>query len=98
MHGLAGQSGWRWIFIMEGILTVIVGAAGWLFIVDFPEDARQTRWFLTHREIEVMTDRVDRDRGDAHVTPFNLKEYLGNAFDWMAWMFALNFCMTAVVK
>lgn len=98
MHGVAGKAGWRWIFIMEGILTVVVGLVGFILIVDFPEDARQTRWFLTDREINIMIDRVDKDRGDANLTPFVLKEYLGNARDWKGWMFALNFCMTTVVK
>ncbi|OOQ86333.1 hypothetical protein PEBR_21932 [Penicillium brasilianum] len=98
MHGMAGKAGWRWIFILEGTLTVVVGLLGFILIVDFPEDARQTRRFLTDREIDIMMDRVEKDRGDAHVTPFAFKEYLGNARDWKGWMFALNFCMTTVVN
>lgn len=97
MHGVDGKAGWRWIFIMEGILTVAVGLLGFIFIVDFPEDARRTKWFLTDREIDIMIDRVEKDRGDAHVTPFNMKEYLQNVYDWKGWMFAFNFAMTATV-
>ncbi|KAF9894595.1 hypothetical protein FE257_006483 [Aspergillus nanangensis] len=97
MEGIQGKAGWRWIFIMEGVLTVLMGLVGLTFIVDFPEDARRTRWFLTDREIDIMIDRVEKDRGDAHVTPFNLKEYLGFVADWKAWLFAFNFGMTAVV-
>ena len=97
MHGVDGKAGWRWIFIMEGILTVLVGFIGFIFIVDFPEDARRTRWFLTDREIDIMIDRVEKDRGDAHVTPFNLGEYLKNVYDWRGWLFAFNFAMTATV-
>jgi MFS family permease len=98
MHGLVGMAGWRWIFIIEGILTVVIGLIGWLFIVGFPEDAQQTRWFLTDGEIDIMMDRVEKDRGDSHVTPFILKRYLSHALEWKSWMFALNFCMTTVVK
>merc|ERR1712230_170535 len=44
MDGLADYSGWRWIFIMEGILTCVVGIIGYLFLVDFPDRAAKTSW------------------------------------------------------
>ncbi|KAL4973708.1 major facilitator superfamily domain-containing protein [Aspergillus desertorum] len=97
MHGLHGHAGWRWIFIIEGVLTVTIGLAGFLLIVDFPEDARRTRWFLADREIDIMIDRVEKDRGDAHVTPFVLKEYLKYGLEWQGWLLAVNFLMTAIV-
>ncbi|KAL2841143.1 major facilitator superfamily domain-containing protein [Aspergillus pseudoustus] len=97
MNGLQGHAGWRWIFIIEGVLTVVVGLVGFILIVDFPEDARRTKWFLTDREIDIMIDRVEKDRGDAHLTPFVLKEYLSYAFEWQGWLLAVNFLMTAIV-
>ncbi|KAL3434275.1 major facilitator superfamily domain-containing protein [Aspergillus tetrazonus] len=97
MHGLQGHAGWRWIFIIEGVLTVAIGLVGFVLIVDFPEDARRTRWFLTDREIDIMIDRVEKDRGDAHVTPFVLKEYLKYGLEWQGWLLAVNFLMTAIV-
>ncbi|OJJ04038.1 hypothetical protein ASPVEDRAFT_171768 [Aspergillus versicolor CBS 583.65] len=97
MDGIQGHAGWRWIFIIEGILTIAIGLLGFILIVDFPEDARRTRWFLTNAEIDIMIDRVDKDRGDAHVTPFVLKEYLQYAFEWQGWLLAVNFLMTAIV-
>ncbi|KAL4772952.1 major facilitator superfamily domain-containing protein [Aspergillus nidulans var. acristatus] len=97
MHGLEGHAGWRWIFIIEGVLTVAIGLVGFVLIVDFPEDARRTRWFLTDREIDIMIDRVEKDRGDAHVTPFVLKDYLKYGLEWQGWLLAVNFLMTAIV-
>ena len=39
MDGISGYSGWRWIFILEGLLTIAVGALSYLLISDFPETA-----------------------------------------------------------
>jgi hypothetical protein len=33
---LPGIAGWRWIFIMQGILTCVVALIGFVTIVDFP--------------------------------------------------------------
>ncbi|KAL4937803.1 hypothetical protein BDV06DRAFT_226590 [Aspergillus oleicola] len=97
MNGLQGHAGWRWIFIIEGVLTVAIGLMGFILIVDFPEDARQTRWFLKDHEIDIMIDRVQKDRGDAHVTPFVWREYLRYGLEWQGWLLAVNFLMTAIV-
>ncbi|KAH7416640.1 major facilitator superfamily domain-containing protein [Cadophora sp. MPI-SDFR-AT-0126] len=39
MGGLAGYRAWRWIFIMEGIITCLIGILGYIFMVDFPEQS-----------------------------------------------------------
>ncbi|KAL4964238.1 major facilitator superfamily domain-containing protein [Aspergillus stella-maris] len=46
MDGVANYAGWRWIFILEGILTVLVGAIAPFTMYDFPETAN----FLTDEE------------------------------------------------
>ncbi|CAF1407075.1 unnamed protein product [Rotaria sp. Silwood1] len=47
MAGVGGQEGWRWIFYLEGILTVIVGVLAFFLINDFPSDRPK---FLTESE------------------------------------------------
>ena len=43
--GTAGYNGWRWIFILEGILTVCIGLFGYVFVVNFPEQvAKKPAW------------------------------------------------------
>ncbi|KAL3442334.1 major facilitator superfamily domain-containing protein [Aspergillus insuetus] len=46
MDGVGNYAGWRWIFILEGILTVLVGVVAPFFMHDFPETAK----FLTEEE------------------------------------------------
>lgn len=37
MSGVGGYEGWRWIFILEGIATVILGVACFFFLIDSPK-------------------------------------------------------------
>ncbi|KAI9370254.1 major facilitator superfamily domain-containing protein [Aspergillus egyptiacus] len=46
MDGVGNYEGWRWIFILEGILTVLVGFIAPFTMYDFPETAS----FLTEDE------------------------------------------------
>lgn len=39
MRGIGGYEGWRWIFLLEGILSVVVGASCFFLLPDSPETA-----------------------------------------------------------
>ena len=61
MKGLGGYNGWRWIFIIEGIATVVVAALAKLVIVDWPE----TAGFLDGEERKLLFRRLEEDTGVA---------------------------------
>ncbi|KAF4635269.1 hypothetical protein G7Y89_g2829 [Cudoniella acicularis] len=84
MRGVAGWAGWRWLFLIEGIITFIVGIVSFFMM---PASAVQTKtWFrpkgwFTDREIKIVVNRVLRDdpsKGDMHnrqaITPRRLWE------------------------
>ncbi|KAF2401836.1 MFS general substrate transporter [Trichodelitschia bisporula] len=98
LNGRAGLGGWRWIFILEGVLTCVLGVIGFLFLVGFPEDAAKDWKFLTPREVKWVIDRVNADRGDAHTERFTLAKYLKGAADLKVWAFAMIFCCTTTVS
>ncbi|KAI9926087.1 hypothetical protein MW887_004548 [Aspergillus wentii] len=58
MDGIRGYSSWRWIFILEGIATVVIAAIAKLFIVDWPETAR----FLSEADREILLVRLKTDQ------------------------------------
>lgn len=37
MNGIGGLGGWAWIFILEGILTFLVGLLAYFFICNYPD-------------------------------------------------------------
>ena len=39
MHGVGGKPGWAWIFILEGLATVLAGVASHWLVHDFPDRA-----------------------------------------------------------
>lgn len=59
MDGVAGLRGWRWIFILEGILTTLVGASLHWTLPDSPETAS----FFSPGEKTFMAERLDNDSG-----------------------------------
>ncbi|KAK0649424.1 major facilitator superfamily domain-containing protein [Cercophora newfieldiana] len=94
MKGLAGLNGWRWIFVIEGLITIVIGIAGYWLLVDFPDSKRDTWKFLGQRERDWICARVHQDRGDVQVPPFSLKEYFRVGKDWKVWAYALLFFNT----
>lgn len=55
--GIPARS-WRAIFLLEGIMTVVVGIVSLAFLPDRPDTAR----FLTHEERQVATIRLKQER------------------------------------
>ncbi|EKD16149.1 putative phthalate transporter [Drepanopeziza brunnea f. sp. 'multigermtubi' MB_m1] len=98
MDGVAGYRGWRWIFIIEGIMTCCVALVGARFLLSFPDssNSRSLR-FLTADEQQCILERVNVDRGDADVAKFNFRQWLAGGKDWKIWAYALIFgCITTV--
>ncbi|OAR01925.1 hypothetical protein LLEC1_02383 [Akanthomyces lecanii] len=54
MHGVGGLEGWRWIFILEGLVTVLVAILSYFLLYDFPE----TAGFLTEEERAFVVYRL----------------------------------------
>ncbi|KAG8629741.1 hypothetical protein KVT40_001360 [Elsinoe batatas] len=99
MDGIAGKTGWRWIFIIEGILTCLIGIGAYIFLVSFPDDGAEKAWgFLKKAEIDWIIRKVDADRGDVALEPFTLGRFLRGGADWKIWVFALMFCFSTTVS
>lgn len=39
MNGIRGYYAWRWIFILEGLVTYVIAFASFFIISDFPDEA-----------------------------------------------------------
>ncbi|PNS21545.1 hypothetical protein CAC42_904 [Sphaceloma murrayae] len=91
--------GWRWIFILEGVLTCAIGVGAYIFLVSFPDDGAEKAWsFLKKNEVDWIIRKVNADRGDVKVEPFTLGRFMRGGADWKIWIYALMFCFTTTVS
>ncbi|KAH7380256.1 major facilitator superfamily domain-containing protein [Phaeosphaeria sp. MPI-PUGE-AT-0046c] len=63
MNGIQGKEGWRWIFIIEGIITICISFLVFVFVPDFPERTK----ILTASEKEHLLETLRRDKGDSKI-------------------------------
>ncbi|KAJ6126798.1 phthalate transporter [Penicillium sp. IBT 18751x] len=97
MGGVAGIRAWRWIFIIEGLLTCVIAVTGYILLVDFPQEAHKARHFLSRQEIDFVIHKIDQDRQDAKEEPFTWSAFLTPALEWKVWGFAMIFLCSTVV-
>lgn len=91
LEGRQGLGGWRWIFILEGVITVAVAFFAAVFLIKFPDEEmkKPSVKFLKEDELKFVTDRLNADRGDADVEPFSWKKFLEPATEWFIYGFPL---------
>ncbi|OTB07664.1 hypothetical protein M426DRAFT_8658 [Hypoxylon sp. CI-4A] len=61
IDGAGGYQGWRWIFIIEGLMTVFVSVFVVWLCPNFPQHAQS--WFLTTRERDRLMHLLEVSRG-----------------------------------
>ncbi|KAG1846884.1 MFS general substrate transporter [Suillus subluteus] len=83
MNGVAAKPGWSWIFILEGLFTVLCAVASYWVISDFPE----TAGFLTKEERVFVIRRL---RGDMQFSAggeeFKVRYIWQSLRDWKTYL------------
>ncbi|WP_058910468.1 4-hydroxyphenylacetate permease [Entomohabitans teleogrylli] len=61
MDGLWNLKGWQWLFLLEGLPSVILGVVTWFFLNDTPD---QANW-LSSEEKQTLNEMIARERTSA---------------------------------
>jgi sugar phosphate permease len=81
MAGVGGRPGWAWIFILEGLLTVVVALIAFWVMADSPATAT----FLTKEEAIEVQARLKHDNDD--LAEYYDTKFMKHAFlDWKIWL------------
>ncbi|KAK5091318.1 hypothetical protein LTS08_005084 [Lithohypha guttulata] len=85
------RAGWRWIFIVEGVATIVAGIVSPWFLVEFPERVK----FLSKRERHIALERVRIDKSSKAVVHPSMKEFTVMLCDWKLVLYGLQYFICA---
>ncbi|KAK7687705.1 hypothetical protein QCA50_008921 [Cerrena zonata] len=86
ISGKRGLLGWSWIFIIEGMATVVVGVLGFFLLVDFPATAK----FITPEERTYIIWRKKYDNSTVgEAEHFKARHVWKAISDWQLWVHVL---------
>ncbi|KAF8939304.1 major facilitator superfamily domain-containing protein [Dissophora ornata] len=91
MEGVRGLHGWQWIFILEGLPTVLLTIVVFFFLPDFPGTAP----FLNASEREMAVQRLVIDAGPATQTEFSWNQFRSVFTDWKVYMHMITYILSA---
>lgn len=88
LDGAFGIAGWRWVFLVQGAVTLVLGA---LFLMLLPNGPKTAKWLTPHERDYLLTHTHGGERGATHG-----KGALAQvAKSGLAWVYALlYFCIT----
>ncbi|KAG1731485.1 MFS general substrate transporter [Suillus paluster] len=86
MNGISGLEGWSWIFLLEGLATIVVAAIALFVLVDFPDTAE----FLTPEERAFVVWKKKYDNSSVGEEERFAVRHIWAAFrDWQVWLHIL---------
>ncbi|ORX97937.1 MFS general substrate transporter [Basidiobolus meristosporus CBS 931.73] len=92
MDGINGIYGWKWLLIINGTLTVIVGIVVYFMLPDNPESCR----FLSEKEKELAMTRMKSEvQGPAHV---GFKEVLKQMKNYRVYIFGVLYMCPVLIS
>ncbi|KAK2836832.1 hypothetical protein FQN49_006680 [Arthroderma sp. PD_2] len=85
MDGVGGKAGWAWIFILEGLGTLLIAVASFWMVYDFPDTAT----FLSEVDRKRAIRRLALDKqSSAEHEEFQMSYFWASVKDWKTYVSA----------
>lgn len=87
LNGKANLAGWQWLFILTGIPAVLWGVVVWIWMPNYPQDAK----FFTEEERAFAIARMGVYAPNKEDKTFDIKAAKATLFDPLFWVYALSY-------
>jgi ACS family tartrate transporter-like MFS transporter len=91
LSGIRHLSGWQWLFLVEGLPTVLLGFAALACLTDRPEDAR----WLSKQQRDWISNRIEYERQQTVATDVSPLRALGHPLLWVLIVPYFSLCAIA---
>ncbi|KAJ6595601.1 major facilitator superfamily domain-containing protein [Mycena vulgaris] len=97
MDGKAGLAGWRWMFILNSIMTVVVGLVGFVFLPDYPNRPNPRAFWFTANDAKIAMERLQR-HGRAEPKPVSWAGARRTFTSWVVYFIAALYVATVLAS
>ncbi|MFQ3453600.1 MULTISPECIES: MFS transporter [Bradyrhizobium] len=104
LDGVMGLKGWQWLFVIEGIPSVLLGIVTWFYLTDRPEkadwlSAEQKAWLKAKLDAEVAAKQAAKHftLGEALSSP-KVLALSAIYFGFVASLYGMQFWLPQIVK
>ena len=81
LGGANGMAGWQWVFVLEGVITILAGAAAWWVLKEKPQDAN---WLSATEKSSVLAELAEADKKSQYrSSACHSGELLANPSFWL---------------
>ncbi|KAJ5383467.1 hypothetical protein N7517_001378 [Penicillium concentricum] len=91
LNGTHGYAGWRWLFIIDGIITLPLALAGYIFFPNLPQSGKRT-WWTTEKEHQMSIKRM-QNIGRAGKQPWTKAKVKGILLSWHTYLLPLLYIL-----
>ncbi|KAL1853197.1 hypothetical protein VTK73DRAFT_9057 [Phialemonium thermophilum] len=92
MNGKHGLAGWRWLFIMDGVISIPIALWGVFAIPDLPHTTKAFYW--TEEDKKYGVERIEKI-GRGRPRPLTWRVVVGVFSNWRLWAFILPYTLVA---
>lgn len=94
LSGVHGHTGWQWLFLIDGIITLGLSVLGFFLWTGIPEAGKPI--LLTDKEYDLVFKRLKRfDINEAK--PLTVDTFKRALSDWKWYLFCLNYTIMVIV-
>ncbi|KAI0819272.1 MFS general substrate transporter [Trametes gibbosa] len=80
LNGVHGLAGWKWLFIIDGVITIPIALLGYIIMPDLPSNTKPSM-FYTQEQIEIGQRRM-AEIGRKPPAPFTRKKVISFFTTW----------------
>ncbi|KAL6249511.1 hypothetical protein RBB50_003364 [Rhinocladiella similis] len=92
LDGHAGLAGWRWLFVINGVISFPIAVLAYFCLPDTPFTAKPN-WLFTERDLEIARTRMSKAGRAPEGKPYTPQVILGYLTSWKTLLFTLIFTM-----